>query len=239
MTDKIPEFNMHRYQELALRTESPITPNIERDLVHCWEMLEDVLTALVDNGKTLDKFKRHVFYQNRDEEVLEQLMPGHPSGEKAQRIVQAARMFHALVGLGGELGEQAEKILKYVNGESLDRGDMIEEGGDYLWYINLFLSCLNTNIPATAQANIAKLAKRFKSRFTTEEAIGRDPVHEMLAHNQALEQPQVQGAQSEEPRIGSASDNDCFEDLRPPMSGRDILDAGPNPLDDSDPEVIC
>jgi len=134
----------------------------------------------------MDKFKRHVFYGIEDTELTDQLSMTYPTGVKRERVEQLCRLFHAIVGLQGELGEVLEKIAECIDeNKELDVTNLREEGGDLMWYLNLYFACLNTSFLQIGKANIAKLSTRYKDKFQADEAVQRDTAKEMSAHDAA------------------------------------------------------
>jgi NTP pyrophosphatase (non-canonical NTP hydrolase) len=92
------------------------------------------------------------------------------------------RPIHAFLGLFGECEEIAKVIGNYIlNGVKPDNLNCEEEAGDFLWYLNQWLSCFGSNIPLAAKRNIAKLRKRYPNKFTEQAAQNRDVAAERAA----------------------------------------------------------
>lgn len=185
-------YDMVRYQEEALSTESPITPDTEKMLVRVWEVVGEHLVEMATTGQQMDRVKRTVYYGKIDGELIDELMPSHPTGEKRERIVQMARVMHAVIGLITEIGEICEDVTKYIEeGSELNTANLKIENGDLLWYINLFLSCLRSNIVLTAGENILKLKTRYPNKFTQYDAINRDHAKEQAALTGSAADPAI------------------------------------------------
>lgn len=73
------------------------------------------------------------------------------------------------LGLVGEAGEVADLIKKVAyHGHELDERALIKELGDVLWYIAAIASMRGIPLSAVAEANLAKLAKRYPDGFSEE-----------------------------------------------------------------------
>lgn len=89
--------------------------------------------------------------------------------EQMERLQTVATMLHAVLGLQDEIGEIAKAIKGYVYyNKPLDQANMMEEGGDLLWYWNLLASSIGVRPSAIAVANIEKLSKRYPKGFFDE-----------------------------------------------------------------------
>ena len=85
--------------------------------------------------------------------------------------ISNTRLFHTLLGIISEGGEIASNL---ATTDGNDRVNLLEEIGDILWYLAIAVDELDGNFDKILQANITKLAKRYKEKkFTTEEAINR------------------------------------------------------------------
>ncbi len=70
------------------------------------------------------------------------------------------------LGLAGEAGEVVDMIKKATfHGIPLDREKFINELGDVLWYIGCLGEALDVGIEDIAQANTAKVRKRYPNGF--------------------------------------------------------------------------
>ena len=168
-------YDMQQYQAEALATESPITPDMQKMLVRVWEVSAELLFDMGTAGQQMDRVKRTVYYGKVDGELMDELMPTHPTGEKRERIEQCARLFHGICGIFTEIGEACEEMHRFIDeGGQLNVENIKEEMGDLLWYINLVLATLGTNIVEVAKRNIAKLKARYPNKFEALRAIQRD-----------------------------------------------------------------
>ncbi len=95
-----------------------------------------------------------------------------------------AQLICAALGLTGEAGEVADHIKKFIyHGHDLDRGKLIKEAGDVLWYVNLLASALGISLEEVAAQNISKLEKRYPGgEFTAERSRNRAEYHHVDGH---------------------------------------------------------
>ena len=73
-----------------------------------------------------------------------------------------------ILGLAGEAGETADKFKKIIRDKGgkigdNDRGDIVKELGDVLWYTAAIATYLGVSFDDVAQNNLRKLEKRAKS----------------------------------------------------------------------------
>lgn len=83
-------------------------------------------------------------------------------------------LMHCAVGIAGEAGELLDAIKKtWVYGKSLDRANIIEELGDIEFYAEALRTLLDITRDEVIAANVAKLEKRYPTRYTDELALAR------------------------------------------------------------------
>ncbi len=90
----------------------------------------------------------------------------------------AARHDNELVnyglGIAGEAGEVADLIKKAMfHGHVIDQVEVKKELGDVLWYLANIARLAGLSLDEVAEANIAKLQKRYPEGFSTEASINR------------------------------------------------------------------
>lgn len=85
------------------------------------------------------------------------------------------RLFHAQSGMAGETGELSDIIKKHIfYDKELDRSHIIEEAGDVLWYMNILLDVVGSDITEAMEKNKEKLSKRYsEGKFTKKAALER------------------------------------------------------------------
>lgn len=154
---------MSNYIDLALKTKSDQFHNHMVDHFHLFDMLKHFVAV----GEELDKMKKGLFYGKRYENQNNAANPVllgviHPD------------LLHGLLGKITETAELAQCLLTALEGGDLDLINLAEEIGDSQWYDAIMADCLNTTFEALQQMNIAKLAKRFPEKFTSELAINRN-----------------------------------------------------------------
>lgn len=98
-----------------------------------------------------------------------------PNADVLDRLANNARLLHAAMGLCTEAGEFLDALKKHIfYGKILDTVNIIEECGDFLWYLAIVSSDLDTPIEKMMERVIAKLRKRYADKFSSNEAIHRD-----------------------------------------------------------------
>jgi NTP pyrophosphatase (non-canonical NTP hydrolase) len=81
------------------------------------------------------------------------------------------------LGLAGEAGEAADYIKKVVgHGHIADVGHVGKEIGDVLWYCASLCDEYGLDLQAVAEANIAKLRKRYPEGFSSADSVARTDV---------------------------------------------------------------
>ena len=83
-------------------------------------------------------------------------------------------LVNGVMGLNGESGEVIDVVKKHMfQGHDLDVDKIKKELGDVMWYVAEVCEALDLSMDEVMEANIAKLANRFKNGFTKEESINR------------------------------------------------------------------
>lgn len=173
------------YMEKSSRSVSEIfncPPN-----EHFCQQLRNVMGDIIRTGVSADALKRTIFYGKEFEYFLAQSsllnrLNGLPAVRFDAKFVQAEEegrikqpTMHGIFGVVTESAELIEALAAAViDEEPLDRTNVIEEAGDLLWYIALILRSVDSSIDEAMDRNIAKLEKRYKEKFTTEQALNRD-----------------------------------------------------------------
>lgn len=79
---------------------------------------------------------------------------------------------HNGLGLAGEAGEVVDEIKKVLfQGKTLDRGILIHELGDALWYIAALARKLGSTIEEVAAHNMLKVGARYPEGWSIEAAV--------------------------------------------------------------------
>lgn len=83
------------------------------------------------------------------------------------------------LGLAGEAGELANMIKKVVFfRHDIDRGKVIDELGDILWYIAALCTKLDISLGYVMERNIAKLMQRYPNGYSSEASKERVDSHD-------------------------------------------------------------
>jgi NTP pyrophosphatase (non-canonical NTP hydrolase) len=81
---------------------------------------------------------------------------------------------NAAMGASGEAGELVELIKKYrYQGHGLNKEKAIEEAGDALYYLVLFLEMIGSNIDEAIRRNVEKRLERYPNGFEAHRSRGR------------------------------------------------------------------
>ncbi len=87
-------------------------------------------------------------------------------------------MLHMTLGISGESGELTDQIKKhFAYGKDLDRGNVIEELGDILFYIQGMLNVVDhpavQDLDDLMRTNTYKLRQRYPTGYSDADAIAR------------------------------------------------------------------
>lgn len=142
------------YQRLALRTEAGLDPDALTDVQKSGiEIARHLLTrTVIPLGETLDQVKRAAIYGKAGR------FEGPPTPATLPLDRRGLRLLHAALGVASEVGELAMAL----DTTPLDVANLKEEIGDVLWYLAVAADALGTDLGALAEANVRKLAVRFK-----------------------------------------------------------------------------
>lgn len=111
--------------------------------------------------------------------------PGAPSDGRDVPIklsLQQQMMFHAILGLATEAGELVQAFIDGMGAmqnnvpidDAFDLVNMREEFGDALWYLQLGLNSINSNLSECMTINDNKLERRYGPAFSSDRASNRD-----------------------------------------------------------------
>lgn len=82
------------------------------------------------------------------------------------------------LGAADEAGEVAGAVKKYLyQGHDFDRGKLIEEIGDTLWYLTNLCTVIGAEVADVAAANVRKLERRFPDGFDAKRSRERRPTN--------------------------------------------------------------
>lgn len=139
--------------------------------------VQAVVVGCIAYLQELDKIKKALFYGREFE---------HPNVDGES--VEAAQLFaalggtreqdidtvHAILGKATEAGELLEALKLGMDGQALDRTNLMEELGDGQWYDAILANALGFTFEEVQQININKLRARFPDKFTEYDAQNRN-----------------------------------------------------------------
>lgn len=85
----------------------------------------------------------------------------------------AEKMYHALHGMVGEVGEIHSLYQKVYQGHTLDKVHLLSEVGDLLWFIAELLTAYGFTMEECMSRNIDKLKARYPDGFEEEKSLNR------------------------------------------------------------------
>lgn len=95
---------------------------------------------------------------------------------------QMSDMMHGAIGLAGESGELLDAVKRHVYyGKDLDMVNSLEECGDAVFYLTLFLRGMGLTLQDAIDSNVRKLNKRYPHGFNKSDCENRDKEAERLA----------------------------------------------------------
>ena len=95
---------------------------------------------------------------------------------------QMSDMMHGAIGLAGESGELLDAVKRHVYyGKDLDMVNSLEECGDAVFYLTLFLRGMSLTLQDAIDSNVRKLNKRYPHGFNKSDCENRDKEAERLA----------------------------------------------------------
>lgn len=150
---------LDNYVALAMRTEAPIEPAIDRI-----------------TGYLLSR-------------VLAEPGAVHALGTPlvSDQHFVTLRLVHGYLGLANEVGELSKRLKGFIfHGKPMDRTNTLEELGDLCWYVALVCSVTGISLGEVLQSNIDKLRARYPIAYSDAQS---DPANRDLeAERRALEQ---------------------------------------------------
>ncbi|MBD9544229.1 hypothetical protein IB276_32820 [Ensifer sp. ENS04] len=124
------------------------------------------------SAELVDAVKRALIYGNTTK--LEQLGgKAVASNELGLPYHTDVDELHAILGMEGEAGEISEAVLS-DDPRDVIRARIVDESGDFMWYLHLLWDKYGITMGEVLAGNIAKLAKRYPDKFTTDAAVNRN-----------------------------------------------------------------
>lgn len=169
---------MDNYIEEACKTVSPHFYGTKVTL----RQLADCMAMFIEAGREFDAIKKALFY-GKDSEAIDIAEATDLTCNALLLGVDNPQQFidilHGIAGIATEATEMVEAMQQAFQAEGVPTFDginLVEEGGDSLWYHALLFRAIGTDFPEVMRVNIEKLQrKRYKNaQFTAAAAINRD-----------------------------------------------------------------
>jgi NTP pyrophosphatase (non-canonical NTP hydrolase) len=134
-----------------------------------------LLAGRKQTADIVDAAKRGLFYGNT-KKLEEKGLAKEAFNDLDLPYQDAADLIHAVLGIEGEVGEISEAALDDRLSDEERRARVVDESGDTLWYLHLLFKQFDPpiSLDEVLDRNIAKLAKRYPDKFTTDAAVNRD-----------------------------------------------------------------
>ena len=216
-------------QDYENAASSTVPPIVHTEAVRP-AVIFHLLTEFAKAGSNLDKYlkKPLVYGPTRVTEEHVAQFVGLADIDPPRDLTDEEAMFaHGVVGVATEAGELVEALLKvWFFKEPWDRPNVMEEGGDVLWYVVRFLKAAGYTLPEAMERNILKLTNRHHRNGATFNP-DADRNRDLEAERALLEAPPaaraiVEGAAAQppqEPYLGLATN----AQLRAEMEARESL----------------
>lgn len=91
-----------------------------------------------------------------------------------KKLADREKVYHALHGMVGEIGEIHSLYQKVFQGHDLDIQHLKKELGDLLWFIAEYCTAAEWNLEDIMRMNIDKLKVRYPEGFDSEKSLHRD-----------------------------------------------------------------
>lgn len=88
-------------------------------------------------------------------------------------LTNEERIYHALHGMVGEIGEIHSLYQKVYQGHTMDKQHLIKEVGDLMWFIAEFCTENDFSLDTVMLKNIEKLKARFPDGFEVDKSLHR------------------------------------------------------------------
>lgn len=150
---------MKNFIKDCLRTES--LPEHRPILINksVYDRLFKTIDEVIEVNNRLNELKKIIFYG----EETEVKSPVH-----VVLSLRQYRLLHAAMGVSTESAELLEAGLKD------DTVNLVEEGGDVMWYLSILFDELDTSFTQAGNTVIKKLQVRYPEKFNSDEAWDRD-----------------------------------------------------------------
>jgi NTP pyrophosphatase (non-canonical NTP hydrolase) len=174
--------DFEQFKKKVMRTATSV-----REGAACSNESRHVLDAIYA-GKLIDLHKRTIFYGCEKSigklasmsKLGEVYRDAHKTFFNAQTPIKRMSpgveevLKHIIFGLVTESAECLEALMIAESEKDFDHVNFQEELGDLLWYITYYCHEYDVTLEDLMKKNVAKLDKRYKEKFTTDEAVNRD-----------------------------------------------------------------
>jgi NTP pyrophosphatase (non-canonical NTP hydrolase) len=146
-----------------------------------------VLTNFIKAANDLDKIKKALFYGVAHDlkdlncwpvEGLDISLSDGTIKQWEENYNIHPQLIHSILGIAGESGELVELLLEGLYSDEFDTVNLFEELGDIFWFLHIPYKLAedpdSNKYQNTLRANLLKLDKRYKKKFSNEQAINRD-----------------------------------------------------------------
>lgn len=136
-----------------------------------------VVVGCIAYLQELDKIKKALFYGREFDHPTfgqETVADGQLFSALGGTMEQDIDVVHAIIGKATEAGELLEALKLGMDGQALDRTNLMEELGDGQWYDAILANALGFTFEEVQQININKLRARFPDKFTEYDAQNRN-----------------------------------------------------------------
>lgn len=171
------------WEEYCLGASRTVSDKFFDDQVPVW-VAKNIMSNFSNVGEELDKLKKALFYGKETSRLtLDYIEVSNFNNEEIELYKHwdckvPAYQIHAILGIATEGVELVQALLTALeNDTELDIPNIFEESGDLFWYIPLLMSMEENKeelFNRILRINLLKLKKRFKDKFTEDEAISRD-----------------------------------------------------------------
>lgn len=139
----------------------------------------DMLRQRVKGAELVDGVKRALFYNKTDRLPKADLLA---NVEEIAFNIDVDDL-HAVLGMEGEMGEITEILIDPNLTEQEKIARLIDESGDFLWYLALAFMNRGISFQDVFARNIEKLKQRYPDKFTVDLAVNRDLAAEAAVFN--------------------------------------------------------
>ena len=159
-----PEFVRSRFKS-GKKIAAEMTP-------HKAALMNMICRQVADSANSLDHVKKYAIYNKQN------LASQTPVSLDERRFYENFRptpsqceLLHAAIGIAGESGELLDAVRKlFLEGQPLDRENVIEELGDLCFYLEAACQAIGVTREEIEELNTAKLSKRYEGGYTDKAA---------------------------------------------------------------------